>query len=178
MTEPLTTGVGAYWLLDDENDVIEAIQNDFLALAQPLVGEGEGFPLRAAYIGEPTSYGDLFPAWIFYRVTTAGNSRLAEAEEKMLAAEYICQILVLDRATTPPDSEANSGRGFAEETTRKGFSAWITALANAHDVHARSTGINRRSTASGSHSEFGRPMFVDEARNVLWAHSADIRVLL
>lgn len=167
----------AYWLLEDENAVIEAIQSDFHRVAASITGAAPK-PLRAAHIGEPASYGDKFPAWVFYRVTSTGTSRIAEAQEKMLAAEYICQILVLERATLPSTAQENSGRGYAEAVTRKGFSAWVAALAQAYEIHGRSAGIARSSTSSGSHSEFGRAMFMDESRNILWAQSAEIRVVL
>lgn len=169
--------VRAYWLLDDENAVVEAIQADFLDLAQRVTGDAPR-PLRSSHNGEPSAYGGLFPAWVFYRVTSEGNSSIAEAQEKMLAREYVCSILVLDRATLPGESEANSGRGYADASTRRGFSAWIKELAAETRIHGRCSSIARSSTASGSHSEGGYAMFTDEARNILWAHSCDIRVIL
>jgi len=168
--------LGHYALLEDEDAVVNAIADDFHAVAESVVGPLE--PLRAAYVGEPESYAGKYPAWVFFRVTTSGNSGLDIAQEKMLAEEYICQILVLDLAYPPDTSPEMSGRGHADASTRKGFSAWMSALAAAHEVHGRCSQIVRASTSSGSHSEFGRVMFVNENTNTLWAHSADIRVVL
>lgn len=171
------TNTLAYARLDDETAVVEAIQADFKQIADSLVDPGNpDAALWSAHLGEPSAYGGLFPAWVFYRVTTEGNAQLSDAKERMLAGSYVCQILVLDRAQMPAGG-IDSGRGFAERRTREGFQAWLKILAESYEIHGRATGgIARGAVTSGSHSEFGRAMFWDEQDNILWATSAEIQV--
>lgn len=166
-----------YMLLESNYAVFEAIQQDFLTVAQRVVDDPD-VPLRATHLGEPQSYGGIYPCWQLYKIVARGQSGLSEAAENMLAQEYLCTVLTVHPASTSPTGDSRSGTAYADDVTFRGMSAFTTELARDYEVRSRAINMEFRSLTSGSYNEAGQVMFWDSAQNDLWAQMQEIAVTL
>lgn len=167
-------GRDAYVHLEGRDEAYQAVTDDFeaaaleISVSSPVIADG------AVYVGEPEAYAGNWVAWVFFRILSTGQA--PHAGSKLMPEEMSIQILTLAHPSDKPKDDPRSGRGYAERQTTKAYALFEKPLWDI--VKPRCQRLFVAATSAGSFDEFGRAMFEDERQRTLWAHSADIRVVL
>lgn len=165
----------AYSILPTWQQAVDACVVDLLTPMSDLITMPVS-PIKGAGAGKPSSYGGRFVYGMIYRVASRGQCRSAE---RYMPGEITAQVLFVAPATRPASNPSQSGVANVEEITYDAYASWIDRLWERGEVSGRACeGVDFGPTTSGSEDEFGRAVFTDENRNVLWATSAEVVVRL
>lgn len=164
----------AYFREEGWKVATDAIKAD-AKLSADIVVANPSSVLEGASIGKPSAYGSKWIYWVLFSLTTSGQ---CEHAETIMPEEVALNILCLGPANRPVGAPTQSGRAYIESEAEAGFAYWIDDFYQRSKMAGKCSDLYVNSTTAGSEDEFGRSMFIDSQSTILWANSADVRVVL